>query len=443
MKIRKHQSGGLYTPVQTIFGSPEGAEQAPSSTTTKTETKLEEEVSKDIVEVLATKGIPVDVSVFLAKANSITNSSVPWNKGNTYSKLIQLHQLANEIQWNKTLYDTAQTRIKDGQTGSDYALDGNGDFYVMDKNRKITTKSYDELVKNKGQYMILTNNQLLQERAHSTGNQYNSEILRDVSNSVGMNEIMDDVRGIIKEIGTQKNKGYVNQIGGQAQRGFEYLNNIMNGVDGLYEFTTEGSKSMRDIESALHYIKNSLNINAKNTIKANSKLQGVDENQMILTALFEHTSEVRQVEYVKPESLSSGSSSGSGGKSGTMENITYLQAVANGRGVEHKNIILGSAKDKGGLQIKAQPYMILDNQGDNISQNNMEQVLNQAQIGKIVDVNSISMGDQYMPYEHLNRIMWDKSNAYRMRLPVDQQAKYMGIIKPDLNAYDKFQKFEK
>lgn len=30
-----------------------------------------------------------------------------------------------------------------------------------------------------------------------------------------------------------------------------------------------------------------------------------------------------------------------------------------------------------------------------------------------------------------------------MRLPVDQQAKYMGIIKPDLNAYDKFQKFEK
>jgi hypothetical protein len=291
--------------------------------------------------------------------------------------------------------------------------------------------------------MILTNNQLLQERAHSTGNQYNSEILRDVSNYVGMNEIMDDVRGIIKEIETQKNKGYVNQIGGQAQRGFEYLNNIMNGVDGLYEFTTEGSKSMRDIESAINYIKNSLNINAKNTIKANSKLQGIDENQMILTALFEHTNEVRQVDYVKPDSLSSGSGSGSGSKSGTMENITYLQAVANGRGVEHKNIILGSAKDKGGLQIKAQPYMILDNQGNNISQNNMEQVLNQAQIGKIVDVNSISMGDQYMPYEHLNRIMWDKSNAYRMRLPIDQQAKYMGIIKPDLNAYDKFQKFEK
>jgi hypothetical protein len=446
MKIRKHQAGGMvYTPVQTIYGDNEGAEKAPSSSSDKSESKLEDTISKDIVEVLATKGIPVDVSVFLAKANSLLNTSKfenPAFSSNKYSKLIQLHQLANEIHWNKTLYDTAQTRIKEGLTGSDYALSDNGEFYVMDKNRKISTKSYDELVKNKGQYMLLTNNQLLQERAHSAGNQYNSEILRDVSNYVGMNEIMDDVRGIINEIGTQENKGYVNKIGGQAQRGFEYLNNIMNGENGLYEFTTEGSKSMRDIESALNYIKNSLNPNAKNTLKANSKLQGINENQMILSAIFEHTDEVRRVDKVDEDENSSGSKGGSKSGSGTKENVTYLQAVANGRQVQHKDIVLGKSSDKGGIKVSAQPYMILDDQLKSIPQNNMEQVLNQAQIGKIVDVNSISMGDQYIPYEHLNRIMWDKSNAYRMRLPVDQSAKYMGIIKPDLEVYKRFQKFE-
>lgn len=101
MKILKHQSGGMvYTPVQTIFGESEGATQAPSSSSDKSESKLEDTISKDIVEVLATKGIPVDVSVFLAKANSLLQtSSVPGlSQGNKYSKLIQLHQLANEIQ---------------------------------------------------------------------------------------------------------------------------------------------------------------------------------------------------------------------------------------------------------------------------------------------------------------------------------------------------------
>lgn len=448
MKIRKHQAGGMiYTPVQTIYGSLEGATEAPSaSTTDKSAAKLEDSISKEITEVLATRGIPVDVGVFLAKADSLLKKSNMFGfstNTNSYSKLIQLHQLANEIQWNKTLYDTAQTRVKEGLTGSDYALSDNGEFYVMDKDRKITTKTYEELVKNKGKYMVLTNNQLLQERAHSSGNQYNSEILRDVSNYVGMNEIMDDVRGIIKEIGTQKNKGYVNQSNGQVQRGFEYLNSIMNGEDGLYTFTTEGSKSMRDIESALNYIKNSLNHNAKNTIKANSKLQGIDENQMILTALFENTNETRMVDKVDEDDNGSGSGKkGSSGSSAANENVTYLQAVAGGRQVQSRDIIIGASKDKGGIKVSAKSYMILDDQNKSIPQNNMEQVLNLAQIGKIVDVNSISMGDQYIPYEHLNRIMWDKSNAHRMRLPVDQEAKYRGIIKPDLKAYERFQKFE-
>ena len=447
MKIHKHQSGGsIYTPVQSIYADNEGADQAPSTASSKNASKLEDTISKEIAEVLATRGIPVDVSVFLAKADSLLRKSNMFgfntSDNNSYSKLIQLHQLANEIQWNKTLYDNAQSRVKEGLTGSDYALSDDGKFYVMDKDRKISTKSYEELVKNEGKYMLLTNNQLLQERTHSSGNQFNSNILRDVSNYVGMNEIMDDVRGIIKEIGTQKNQGYVNQIGGAAQRGFEYLNNIMNGEDGLYEFTTEGSKSMRDIQSALNYITNSLNHNAKNTLKANSKLNGIDPNQMILSAIFENSNETRIVKKVNEDDDKTGKKSGSGSSSSANENITYLQAVANGRQVKPRNIFIGSSKDKGGLKVSAQSYMILDDQEKSIPQNNMEQLLNQAQIGKIVDVNSISMGDQYIPYEHLNRIMWDKSNAHRMKLPVDQQAKYMGIIKPDLKAYERFQKFE-
>ena len=162
---------------------------------------------------------------------------------------------------------------------------------------------------------------------------------------------------------------------------------------------------------------------------------------MILSTLSLNTDFQMSVEALDEDGSKKSAKGKSEGLSGS-DNVTYLQAVAGGRQVKHRNIVIGKSSDKGGLMVSAQPYPIIDNQNNNIEQTNIKQLLDKAQIGKIVDVNSISMGDQHISYEQLNRIMWDKSNGYRMRLPVDKMALQYGIVKPDLKAYEKFTKFD-
>lgn len=439
MKIKKHQSGGVYNIVPYLYGNEQGATTAPASSTKST---TEEDMAKEYAKVLGKEGLPVDVAVFSSRAKSILMSP-DVGASSQYSKLLRLHELANEVRFNNELYQEAQTRIKDGMVGSDYALTSDGRFYVVDTedHYKVLQKTADQIKDAEGRYQLLSNNDLLNRRSYGEGNQFNSTMLMDVKNAVGMDEIMETVRNIVEKIGYQSRQGYVNTMSPGLQEGFDHLADLMAGKHGMYEFKDKQSNAWKNMESAIKYVYNSLNTNAKNTINANAKLNGINQYEMIINTLGLNADFEKSVEALN-EDGSKKSSNGKGEGLSGSDNVTYLQAVAGGRQVKHRNIVIGKSSDKGGLMVSAQPYPIIDNQNNNIEQTNIKQLLDKAQIGKIVDVNSISMGDQHISYEQLNRVMWDKSNGYRMRLPVDKIALQYGIVKPDLKAYEKFTKFD-
>ena len=437
MKIKKHQSGWMiYTPVYNLYGQSEGAQASSSDKKT-----TQDDMAKEYAKVIGENGLPVDVAVFSSRAKSILMA--PDYEGSQYSKLLQLHQLANEVKFNNDLFLEAKKRVDEGMSGSDYALTSDGRFYVVDTDDhyKVLQKTAEQVKDAEGRYQLLSNNDLLNRRSYGEGNQFNSTMLMDVKNSVGMDEIMETVRNIVEKIGYQSRQGYVNTISPGLQEGFKHLAELMAGEKGLYEFKDKRSNAWNNIKGAVDYVYNSLNSNAKNTINAHAKLTNKSNAEMILSTLSLNTDFQMSVEALDEDGSKKSSKGKSEGLSGS-DNVTYLQAVAGGRQVKHRNIVIGKSSDKGGLMVSAQPYPIIDNQNNNIEQTNIKQLLDKAQIGKIVDVNSISMGDQHISYEQLNRVMWDKSNGYRMRLPVDKMALQYGIVKPDLKAYEKFTKFD-
>lgn len=423
----------IYTPVYNLYGQSEGAQASSSDKKT-----TQDDMAKEYAKVIGENGLPVDVAVFSSRAKSILMA--PDYEGSQYSKLLQLHQLANEVKFNNDLFLEAKKRIDEGRSGSDYALTSDGKFYVYDtKDNEVRTKTADQISEAEGRFQPISNNELLNIRSRS--NQFNSTMLMDVKNAVGMDEIMETVRNIVEKIGYQSRQGYVNTISPGLQEGFKHLAELIAGEKGLYEFKDKQSNAWNNIKGAVDYVYNSLNSNAKNTINAHAKLTNKSNAEMILSTLSLNTDFQMSVEALDEDGSKKSAKGKSEGLSGS-DNVTYLQAVAGGRQVKHRNIVIGKSSDKGGLMVSAQPYPIIDNQNNNIEQTNIKQLLDKAQIGKIVDVNSISMGDQHISYEQLNRIMWDKSNGYRMRLPVDKMALQYGIVKPDLKAYEKFTKFD-
>lgn len=82
--------------------------------------------------------------------------------------------------------------------------------------------------------------------------------------------------------------------------------------------------------------------------------------------------------------------------------------------------------------------------GHQVDVTNFESLLQQSEIGAIIDKSSISMGGSLLEPGQLGLIMWDGTSfANRMELPIDMRAKAQGYIKPDLNAYAKYEKFTK
>ena len=236
MKIKKHQAGGMiYTPVYNLYGQSEGAQASSSDKKT-----TQDDMAKEYAKVIGENGLPVDVAVFSSRAKSILMA--PDYEGSQYSKLLQLHQLANEVKFNNDLFLEAKKRIDEGRSGSDYALTSDGKFYVYDtKDNEVRTKTADQISEAEGRFQPISNNELLNIRSRS--NQFNSTMLMDVKNAVGMDEIMETVRNIVEKIGYQSRQGYVNTISPGLQEGFKHLAELIAGEKGLYEFKDKQSNA--------------------------------------------------------------------------------------------------------------------------------------------------------------------------------------------------------
>lgn len=332
MKIQKYQYGASYTPIsREVMGQSQG-EPATSPSSEKKDDKL---IEQEIIKVLGENGISTDVDYFLSQAQSFLQDSTnifSGKKTNTMSQLIRLRSLANRLQHNNALYKNATDRIKVENTGSDVAISNDGNLYVYDGEsvKKVTPTDYS---KNPEEYQVLTNAELIHLRERDPNLKFDESILHDLSNSIGMKTIMDQVIGTIKKFGTTSQKGYTIKAGGQVQRGLEALMSL----DGLYEVESSDSKAAQDINAAIIYLYKNLNNNAKHVLRATTAAEGLNPENMeditsiLKAALFEHTDTSRKVGYVK-DPLGKGSKSGSGEGSGPGDKEGYGQSLISGFG---------------------------------------------------------------------------------------------------------------
>lgn len=335
MEIQKYQYGASYTPIsREVMGQSQAEQPATSSSSEKKDDKL---IEQEIIKVLGENGIPTDVDYFLSQAQSFLQDSTnifSGKKTNTMSQLIRLRSLANRLQHNNTLYKNATDRIKAENTGSDVAISNDGNLYVYDGEsvKKVTPTEYS---KNPEDYQVLTNAELIHLRERDPNLKFDESILHDLSNSIGMKTIMDQVIDTIKKFGTSSQKGYTIKAGGQVQRGLEALMSL--GPDGLYKIETSDSKAAQDINAAIVYLYKNLNSNAKHVLRATTAAEGLNPEKMedvtgiLRAALFEHTDTSAKVGYVK-DPLGTSRKSGSGEGAGPGDKEGYGQSIISGFG---------------------------------------------------------------------------------------------------------------
>lgn len=463
MKIKRHQSGGIvYTPFFRNSNS-----QTPASNTT--ENKGDNEIQKAIISVLNENGLPNDVDYFLSQANALlADSSSLFSSGSKYdmSDLIRLHSLANKIKHNNNTYEEAEARLLNEGSGSEVAITNTGGLYVQDKNGKLKTISINSYYENSDKYTLLTNADLMNLREYAPNLAYNSSILNDLRNTVGIKTIVDYIKSTITSFGTTKTEGstssYTIKHKGQIQQGFEQ---ILGGAapDGIYKVKSKNSKSDQGYDPddkdatsllmATEYLWSTLDARMKNTIRAHVAAEGLNPNspkdvyKLLISAIQEHTTHSRSydmdVDY--DATASKAINGGASGGSEQMTQLTYLEQVANGRVTADQWVDLRSNTGISNIRFIGNPYQVLDHSEKPVKTESVTNMLLDAQIGQIVDQSSVSFGNKVLGIHEKSKVLYDSNSPmYRVNLPYDvSYYNSTGKYKPDLDAQAKFDEFIK
>lgn len=448
MKIVKMQAGSQlpfvdYIPVTQNVYSGKGATTASSSGKKETDA-----LDKALYKVIEEGGLTSDSNYFYSIAESILQDASlgmasKFSSEHTVTQLIQLRKVANQLKENKNLYDEAVDHMRSENTGDDYALTTDGKVYVGRQTEEgkfeLNTVKISELKEKLNEWSPITNKTLLQLRDSSNEFAFRKDMLLDVSGSIGMDDVMTTVDNIIKRFGKLEKTTNELRVG----------SDVKEGLEGLYKITVEQSNVTLTPEvkkAAAKFIMSNLNNNAKNVLKLNATMAGVDTDNYLINTIVLASDTMYKEELSKTiEALNKEKGKSTDGGDKPTER-SFINTVVLGEAVEDKDILL-SGTDGVGIKARGQAYGFRDESGNRIAMGNMENILTQKDnaLGNVVDVNSISIGNTLVNTLDLHKIVYDGSSTLnRMYLPIDEDVyAATGHIKPDFDALDKFQKFKK
>lgn len=455
---RKYQVGGIvYTPyLPAQAGSPQ--DTAGSSASSKTE-KISGTIKGEIAKLLQENGIPSDVSKFLNYANNFLDKSRSLSQFSLFggdnddydmSDLIKVQQYVNDVKYNKTLRDEAVKQITKEAAGSEVAITDRGFIYAQNSDGKIVKVTPKEYREKSDSYVPLTNNKLLYLREHEDGLSFDTGILNDLQNSIGMQTITKYLRDTIKAFGSDKIGG-VTTKDAAVKRGMEAL--VAAGPDGYYDFTDE--KQLRDVSRALRYLYNGMSDNAKNLLNAKIAVEGGDPkdpndiSNLLLQALFEHTSNETTMRFDKQASdydlKQTGKKGGSSREQLTQNN--YLQQIGNKRLYRTSAAIVPAASqiyETGMMNVPVYSAGApVDKSGKVLGKMSLSEFRQQAEATKAGDMSSITFGNRILKDNEYDLVMYDGNSEINIAMLPYTHDPMTGQIMPNFTLFTKFNEIQK
>ena len=447
MKIKSHQVGGIvYSP---LFRPSQQAQTTSSGTTDKAE-KISGTMKKEIIDILKENGIPSDVDAFLNKANQFLNDSASLSSKSLFggtdddydlSDLITIQKMANEVRWNKGLYDTAIQNLDSENAWGEVALDSRGYMYVYEDGN---IKTVDPTKFDRAKQVALTNEEMLGFRERSGEYAMNSSVLNSMSGTTGMKTIQDYLIGLVEKLGTSNLQGYASKEQNQIVNGIKHL--MEAGPDGYYKITDK--QQARDAQSALHYLYSQLTTPMKKTLHATIAANGGDVNRdkwgFISSILTQNIDYEQKADFDQSATKHHLEQTGQDKSPEKMIQINDAIRLGTGQdlGVPQRFQIV--TKEGGvAFSVFAQSAgKVKDSQGDPLGSTNVEQLLLKSEaIGGIALSGSISFGDQLLHESDYNKVMFNgNKNMYRVEMPYKEVAP--GKFVPNLELHAKLNRVQ-
>ena len=430
---RKYQQGGVapftvYKPVAL------GGETTTSTQTDTTSTKSSKkdgsetlDMIKELFKQVVGKGLDSDVnSLYVSMQNFLSRAQAFGEEISTEdiaSMYLQNMQKLNQIQNLKAYHDKSVENAFKNDAINEQAVRFDGALIGIKDGNLAYAKSLEDA--NEKGLQLLTNGQLMELRSKFPQFAQRTDLDDIIANGIGMSKIQEYIKNINPKLGTTEltQEGYTKVEAGKIQAGFELL---QNAPDGHYKYTDYTKDQQEQMKLALRYISQALPKNMQAVIKLHADDRGVSPMDMIASLIGSGVSSETKRTYDavtgKAAKDANGNSKSPGGD--------MIPAVAFFQGLGEKNTFVIQDKTSDVLKINTISAPITS-KGSNTGSITLDE-LSRSDFGGQLNMNQATMGDSLLSDNGKNNIIIG-DRIYQTELPIDQQAKAQGIIKPDLN----------
>ena len=455
MKIKKFAGGGItYLPTTNRV-----AEETVKTTTASSEdSSKKSKVIDKLFDLIKEKGLDSDVAKFTNAIEIKLQMGLDPNGENlTQRDLVQLAQMASSVTTNYERYNTAVKNLTAQNAESDVAIDDRGRIYCYNvETKKISALTPDKIKEQKDSIQILTNAELLNLRRSNSELAYNTKILDDINNAVGIDTITKYLQETIAKFKTSNVEGYSEKqqnaiasglqalVGGDVDA--KTLAAVQAGPDGVYKIKSTDTIADQNIKMALNYLQNTLPNKMKRKLETTAIVEGYDPSAFMITMLAANTERSFTANW-----------------EGQVDNdgkLSKKSASDSDDSTKYKDDALASRFSRGDLQqVRAYISPVAEMAGDTalmavdawngyrpvtddlkaIENTNVYDAFNYITQLKACDQSSITFGNQRISRNDLHGMILDENkNVMRMALPYKYDSD--GAIVPDFDLLKKYNK---
>lgn len=445
MKIRKNnierkQAGGIiYTP---FLGSPISPYDTSANQATTDSGKIGD-IQKEIMDVLQENGLPSDVDYFMNAATRFLHKAEA--TGNwSLSEFARIQSLANRVAYNKQAYDSAAKHLTETGTWNEIALNDKGQIYAQNiETKEMLVIDPSEYYHNRDKYIPLTNNDVLHYRSNAIP--FDDQTLSSMSGSIGVDDIVDYIKGIVLDLSTRSISGYTNS---EAAKLDESLNSLIaNGPVGYYKFKQELQSGGGSTVDAINYLYAALPSNMRQFLRAKAAAENQNPDthsvDLLVKMLANHLDTSISVDFDSAATKSAGIGADSDSQKRVERTLAERYVDGNGLG-QHQYIELRPWDSNASLMVMGQSAQtIMDKDLKTpLPTTTLNQVFTQGYgIGVVTRKDSVSFGDQLLSPADYDRVVYDSSTPlYRVVMPYRVEG---GRIVPDLALVDEANELQK
>lgn len=444
MEITPFQGFASYQPlIADIPSAPysTGADISVSKNDSKKETKDKGigGLSESMINRLLDHGLKSDVQSFLYRMGDAINHAYDPVTGqpdlSAYMLLIpELVQIKN----NHDEYEEARKQLLSKKAINDYAMTPDGAVCVayLDDNQQMIQRwmsvpdVLSQFKDNMGSIHILTNGELAKYRSENIQMAFNQDIVNILAGATGMQDITEFIRTEAPKLGTSSQKSTF-KFGSAGATEFK------DSVEALQDLISGGAKESHTIKEqtgqaalAINYLTSIMPEN----MKAQLSLRAAKQNQTATSIIASYFG--AGMNFEKEDVIDLGSSKSQQTDVDKLK-MTAPMMWAQGYGVS-KDIYWNTNNTTFALPLHTVMGTITSQNKPIGTYTTLTDVA-KSDFGTLLDVSKASFAGVQVDPVMGNNVLVNSGELYKVKLPLDQEALALGIIKPDMALLDKLQ----